>query len=89
MDDMSEQTIQRVTDSATSRVIERMAIIVVTALALPFGAWAGYRLVTAVDALAADMAVVKTDMAVVKTDIGYLKSDVAELNDDHNDPFRR
>jgi len=84
MDEMSEKTLQRVAESVTMQLLARGGVIFLTMVALPFGIWAGGRLVSAVDDLSADVAHLKTGMAVIQSDVSYLRDDVEDLKDDHN-----
>jgi len=88
MDEMSEQTLQRVAESVTMQLLARGGVIFLTLVALPFGIWAGGRLVESVDSLSADVAQLKTGMAVIQADVTYLRDDVEDLKDDH-DPVSR
>jgi cell division protein FtsB len=85
---MTEQTLQRVADSVTMQLLARGGVIFLTVIALPFGIWAGGRLVDSVDQLSADVGHLKTGMAVIQADMTHLRDDVEDLKDDH-DPAGR
>ncbi len=88
MDDMSEQTIQRVADNVTLQLVARGGVILLTVVALPLGIWAGGRVIATVDQLAADVGTLKTNIAVMQVDVKNLGDDVDDLKDDH-DPAGR
>lgn len=84
MEEMSEQTIQRVADNVSLQLIARGGVILWTVVALPLGIWAGGRLIETVDKLAVDVAALKTDFAVMRADLANVGDDVDDLKDDHD-----
>lgn len=84
MDEMSEQTIQKVADSVGLQLLARGGVIFWTVVALPLGIWAGGRLIETVDQLAVDVGLLKTGFAVMQADIKNLGDDVDDLKDDHD-----
>lgn len=82
-EEMSENTINRVADSVTMQLMARGGVIFLTLVALPFGIWAGSRLIDTVDKLADDVGVLKTEMAVIRRDVVDIGDDVDELKETH------
>ncbi len=63
------------------QLLARAGIVFIMAVALPFAAWTGARLVESVDFVVKELGNLKISVTGIEKDIDYLKRDVSDLKE--------